>query len=35
MGANGVRTTSTADLSSLVSAALAAEGPTLIHFDIR
>jgi acetolactate synthase-1/2/3 large subunit len=35
MGANGVRTTSTADLSGLVGAALAADGPTLIHFDIR
>ncbi|WP_123027857.1 thiamine pyrophosphate-binding protein [Mycolicibacterium stellerae] len=35
MGANGVRTTSTADLSELVGSALAADGPTLIHFDIR
>lgn len=35
MGANGVRTTSTADLSELVEAALVADGPTLIHFDIR
>jgi thiamine pyrophosphate-dependent acetolactate synthase large subunit-like protein len=35
MGANGVRTTSTADLSELVGAALVADGPTLIHFDIR
>lgn len=35
MGANGVRTTSTADLSALVGAAIAADGPTLIHFDIR
>lgn len=35
MGANGVRTTSTADLSALVGDALAADGPTLIHFDIR
>lgn len=35
MGANGVRTTSTADLPELVSAALAADGPTVIHFDNR
>ena len=35
MGARGVRTTSTADLPDLVSAALGADGPTLIHFDIR
>lgn len=35
MGAHGVRTTSTADLSELVAAALGADGPTLIHFDIR
>lgn len=35
MGANGVRTTSVADLTDLVGAALAADGPTLIHFDIR
>lgn len=35
MGANGVRTTSAADLTELVGAALAADGPTLIHFDIR
>jgi thiamine pyrophosphate-dependent acetolactate synthase large subunit-like protein len=35
MGANGFRTTSTADLTELVSAALGADGPTLIHFDIR
>jgi thiamine pyrophosphate-dependent acetolactate synthase large subunit-like protein len=35
MGANGVRTTSTADLSGLVSRALDADGPTLIHLDIR
>ena len=35
MGAQGVRTTSTADLTELVSAALGADGPTLIHFDIR
>jgi thiamine pyrophosphate-dependent acetolactate synthase large subunit-like protein len=35
MGARGVRTTSTADLEELVCSALAADGPTLIHFDIR
>jgi thiamine pyrophosphate-dependent acetolactate synthase large subunit-like protein len=35
MGANGVRTTATSDLSDLVGAALSADGPTLIHFDIR
>lgn len=35
MGAKGVRTTSTADLPDLVGAALGADGPTLIHFDIR
>ena len=35
MGARGVRTTSTADLPDLVGAALGADGPTLIHFDIR
>ena len=35
MGARGVRTTSTADLPELVSRALDADGPTLIHFDIR
>ena len=35
MGARGVRTTSTADLTDLVGAALGADGPTLIHFDIR
>jgi thiamine pyrophosphate-dependent acetolactate synthase large subunit-like protein len=35
MGARGVRTTSTADLTELVSGALGADGPTLIHFDIR
>lgn len=35
MGANGVRTTSTADLPELVGAALVADGPTVIHFDIR
>jgi len=35
MGARGMRTTSTADLTGLVAGALGAEGPTLIHFDIR
>jgi acetolactate synthase-1/2/3 large subunit len=35
MGAGGVRTTSTADLTELVSGALDAGVPTLIHFDIR
>lgn len=35
MGARGVRTTSTADLTDLVRDALSADGPTLIHFDIR
>jgi acetolactate synthase-1/2/3 large subunit len=35
MGARGVRTTSTADLTDLVRGALSADGPTLIHFDIR
>jgi thiamine pyrophosphate-dependent acetolactate synthase large subunit-like protein len=35
MGANGVRSTSAADLSELVATALSADGPTLIHFDIR
>jgi thiamine pyrophosphate-dependent acetolactate synthase large subunit-like protein len=35
MGARGVRTTATADLTDLVGDALAADGPTLIHFDIR
>jgi thiamine pyrophosphate-dependent acetolactate synthase large subunit-like protein len=35
MGARGVRTTSTADLTDLVRGALGADGPTLIHFDIR
>lgn len=35
MGARGVRTTSTADLTELVAGALGADGPTLIHFDIR
>jgi thiamine pyrophosphate-dependent acetolactate synthase large subunit-like protein len=35
MGARGVRTTSSASLTELVSDALDADGPTLIHFDIR
>jgi thiamine pyrophosphate-dependent acetolactate synthase large subunit-like protein len=35
MGARGVRTASTSDLTDLVDAALGADGPTLIHFDIR
>jgi thiamine pyrophosphate-dependent acetolactate synthase large subunit-like protein len=35
MGARGVRTTSTAELTELVGDALSADGPTLIHFDIR
>jgi thiamine pyrophosphate-dependent acetolactate synthase large subunit-like protein len=35
MGARGMRTTSTADLTELVGGALGADGPTLIHFDIR
>jgi acetolactate synthase-1/2/3 large subunit len=35
MGANGARTTSAADLTELVGDALDADGPTLIHFDIR
>jgi thiamine pyrophosphate-dependent acetolactate synthase large subunit-like protein len=35
MGARGVRTTSTTDLTELVAGALGADGPTLIHFDIR
>ncbi len=35
MGARGARTTSTADLTGLVRDALGADGPTLIHFDIR
>jgi thiamine pyrophosphate-dependent acetolactate synthase large subunit-like protein len=35
MGARGTRTTSTADLTGLVRGALGADGPTLIHFDIR
>ncbi len=35
MGARGVRTTSTTELTDLVNGALDADGPTLIHFDIR
>ena len=35
MGARGVRTTSTTELTELVGGALCADGPTLIHFDIR
>jgi acetolactate synthase-1/2/3 large subunit len=35
MGARGVRTTSTAELTELVGGALGTDGPTLIHFDIR
>ena len=35
MGARGVRSTSTAELTELVGGALGADGPTLIHFDIR
>jgi thiamine pyrophosphate-dependent acetolactate synthase large subunit-like protein len=35
MGARGVRTTSTADLPALVSGALDADGPTLVHLDLR
>ena len=35
MGARGVRSTSTAELTELVGDALGADGPTLIHFDIR
>jgi thiamine pyrophosphate-dependent acetolactate synthase large subunit-like protein len=35
MGARGVRTTATADLTDLVGDAFGANGPTLIHFDIR
>ena len=35
MGANGFRTTSTADLPELIAGALDAGGPTLIHLDIR
>jgi acetolactate synthase-1/2/3 large subunit len=35
MGARGVRTTSTAELTELVGGALGTDGPTLIHFEIR
>ncbi len=35
MGAHGVRTTSSADLPDLIAGALDADGPTLIHLDIR
>ena len=35
MGGRGVRTTSSADLPDLISDALGAECPTLVHFDIR
>jgi len=35
MGARGMRTTSAADLTEMVGSALDADGPTLIHFDIR
>jgi acetolactate synthase-1/2/3 large subunit len=35
MGAHGKRTTSTAELADLVGAALRADRPTVIHFDIR
>ncbi len=35
MGARGVRTTTTTDLTERVDAALIADGPTVIHFDIR
>ena len=35
MGAHGVRTTSSADLPELIAGALDADGPTLIHLDIR
>lgn len=35
MGAHGVRTTSTADLGKLISNALDAPAPTLIHLDLR
>jgi thiamine pyrophosphate-dependent acetolactate synthase large subunit-like protein len=35
MGARGVRTTSTADLPTLVGGALDADGPTLVHLDLR
>jgi thiamine pyrophosphate-dependent acetolactate synthase large subunit-like protein len=35
MGARGMRITSTAELTQLVCGALDADGPTLIHLDIR
>jgi acetolactate synthase-1/2/3 large subunit len=35
MGARGARTTRVDDLPDLVRSALAADGPTLIHLDIR
>jgi acetolactate synthase-1/2/3 large subunit len=35
MGANGIRTTSTDEVTDLVRAALGADGPTLIHLDLR
>ena len=35
MGARGVRATSTGELTDMVGGALDADGPTLIHFDIR
>jgi len=35
MGARGARTTSAADLTDLVGDAFGADGPTLIHFDMR
>jgi thiamine pyrophosphate-dependent acetolactate synthase large subunit-like protein len=35
MGARGERTTSTADLPTLVGGALEADGPTLVHLDLR
>ena len=35
MGAHRVRTTSSADLPELIAGALDADGPTLIHLDIR
>ena len=35
MGARGERTTSVADLPDLITSALGAAGPTVIHFDIR
>ena len=35
MGARGTRTTSVGDLTGLVTDALTADGPTLIHLDLR